>query len=296
MGALVSFGVTSPYAPASDIMALALEGVNGQTLRAYRADWAHYSAFTGVHNAEDSVRDLVSKGQGYAQRMLFAYRQKMISDQLAPATINRHLAALRYVVRVCRRSGVIDWAVDVQGVTLESMRDTRGPGHESWMKMIDLTTDLRDRLVLRLLHDMALRRAEVVALKVSDYAPNPAPARLWVLGKGNGEKTALTAPSAVVAAIEAYLSARVGGGESLTGTCYATIPRIVQRAAKRAGMAQAHPHGLRHAGVTRALDLSGGDVRRVRQFARHKKIETTMIYDDARVDNFGTIAEMVGGE
>jgi integrase/recombinase XerC len=53
------------------------------------------------------------------------------------------------------------------------------------------------------------------------------------------------------------------------------------------------PHGLRHASTTEALDLTGGDVRRVKAHTRHQKVETVMIYDDARRDFAGEVAKLV---
>jgi integrase/recombinase XerC len=55
-----------------------------------------------------------------------------------------------------------------------------------------------------------------------------------------------------------------------------------------------HPHGLRHRGITRALDLAGGDVRRVRRFRRHAKLETLLRDDDNRRDEAGAIAHLLG--
>jgi hypothetical protein len=45
---------------------------------------------------------------------------------------------------------------------------------------------------------------------------------------------------------------------------------------------------------TRALDLAHGDVRKVRRFSRHAKLETLLKYDDNRVDEAGAIARMLG--
>ena len=53
------------------------------------------------------------------------------------------------------------------------------------------------------------------------------------------------------------------------------------------------PHGLRHAAITSALDATGGDVRRVSRFSRHRDIKTVMVYDDARADLGGEVAALV---
>ena len=63
----------------------------------------------------------------------------------------------------------------------------------------------------------------------------------------------------------------------------------------RAGRARGtNPHGLRHQGITRALDLAHGDVRKVKRFCRHAKLETLLRYDDNRRDKAGTITRLLG--
>ena len=44
------------------------------------------------------------------------------------------------------------------------------------------------------------------------------------------------------------------------------------------------PHGLRHAAITEALELTNGNVRAVVKFSRHRSISVVMKYDDARDD------------
>ena len=54
---------------------------------------------------------------------------------------------------------------------------------------------------------------------------------------------------------------------------------------------KARPHGLRHGGITRALEVSGGDVRAVQRLSRHAKLEMLMRYDDNRRDDAGSLAQ-----
>jgi integrase/recombinase XerC len=46
--------------------------------------------------------------------------------------------------------------------------------------------------------------------------------------------------------------------------------------------------------ITRALDLAHGDVRKVKRFSRHAKLETLLRYDDNRRDEAGAIAKLLG--
>ena len=53
------------------------------------------------------------------------------------------------------------------------------------------------------------------------------------------------------------------------------------------------PHGLRHAAITSALDLTGGDLRSVQRFSRHQDVRILTIYDDNRTDLGGEVARKV---
>ncbi len=44
------------------------------------------------------------------------------------------------------------------------------------------------------------------------------------------------------------------------------------------------PHGLRHAAITEALDATGGNVRAVQKFSRHRDLLVLNRYDNSRQD------------
>jgi integrase/recombinase XerC len=50
---------------------------------------------------------------------------------------------------------------------------------------------------------------------------------------------------------------------------------------------------LRHAAVTAALDLTGGDIRAVQGFSRHRDVRVIERYDDSRQDLAGDVARRV---
>jgi integrase/recombinase XerC len=52
----------------------------------------------------------------------------------------------------------------------------------------------------------------------------------------------------------------------------------------------ARPHGLRHAAVTAAFDVFGGDFRKVRAFPRCANLDTVSRYDDSRAEHTGKVA------
>jgi integrase len=67
-------------------------------------------------------------------------------------------------------------------------------------------------------------------------------------------------------------------------------PRWARRPARRSA-----PHGLRHAAITTALDVTRGDVRAVQRLSRHAKVDTVLVYDDARRDLGGEVAKLIAG-
>jgi integrase/recombinase XerC len=56
------------------------------------------------------------------------------------------------------------------------------------------------------------------------------------------------------------------------------------------------PHGLRHAAITRALDLTGGDIRRGQKFRRHRDVWLLLRYEDNRQDLGGAVARRLAAD
>ena len=79
---------------------------------------------------------------------------------------------------------------------------------------------------------------------------------------------------------------RVHRGQRLSGM---GLYLVVRQLGERAGI-RVRPHGLRHAAITRALDLTGGDLRSVQRFSRHKDVRLLQRYDDNRQDLGGAVA------
>lgn len=283
-----------------------LAGRNPRTLRAYQADLSVFTKFLGASTFEQAASLLLQKEHGSANALILNYRNFLIEKKFAAATINRRLAAIRSLVKLARMIGLVPWTLEIDGVPHENYRDTQGPGTKGVRFMLDKlesTPDhktVRNRAILRLLFDVALRRAEVAALDIKDV--DLSTRKIRVLGKGRSAQETLTLPQKTTAALEAWVKVRgaedgplfinydrAHKGNRLTGT---SIYRIIRDLGKQAGLA-VRPHGLRHAGITAALDATGGDVRRVQRFSRHRDVRTLTIYDDRRKDDAGEIACLI---
>jgi integrase/recombinase XerC len=305
--------VTSPAAiavhpDAGALVQAFLSGKSARTLAAYRQDLIDFANFAGVGTLDAAAQILLGNGPGAANLTAITYRAALLDRGLAAATVNRRLAALRSLVTLAKTVGMIDFDLTVPGVKSEPYRDTAGPGGEGFARMLAVTDGLRDakgmrdRALLRLLHDLALRRGEVVSLDLAHV--NLHGRTVAVRGKGRTERIALRMPEITRATLAAWIEVRgtepgplftnldrARKGDRLTGT---SVYRIVQRIGRDAGL-DVWPHGLRHLAITRALDATSGNVRAVRDFSRHASIQTVMLYDDCRTSRQGEIAALVAG-
>lgn len=322
-------------------------GKSRNTLDAYSRDLADFASENGASageasalqaNAAAAASILFGRGKHQALLLALEYRDRMLSRGLAPATINRRIAALRSLVGLGKMVGVIDWTLEIKAMRSESYRDTAGPGREAvsallkWLAVeaknpMRLPSDdrrrrrlIRDRAIIRLLFDLALRREEAVSLNMEHLDLNSRPPTVAVMGKGRSERERLTLPAPTAAALKAWLDVRADcdtgeqsssiaaspaeldkfdapvfvnydparKGLRLTGR---SVARVVEQWSTAAldGM-KIRPHGLRHTAITAALDDTGGDVRKVREFSRHAKLETLLVYDDNLQDHAGDIA------
>jgi integrase/recombinase XerC len=287
-----------------------LAGRNERTLAAYRADLESFRAFVGAATAGEASRRLLTVLHGQANAIALAYKAHMTDRGLQAATINRRLAALRSLVKLANTLGLVSWTLAVENVKTQAYRDTRGPGLDGFRSVLALTLaqpgakGRRDAALLHLMHDLGLRRGEVVRLDVADV--DLVGSRLSILGKARSQKEFVTLPEPTKAALSAWLNSRgthdgplflnfdrsKKGSGRLTG---AAVYYIVGRLGTRAGLT-VRPHGLRHLAITGALDLTKGDVRAVQKFSRHRDIRVLTAYDDNRQDLAGDVARLVAGQ
>ena len=288
-----------------------LAGRKPSTRRAYARDLQDFARFTASPTPEHATALLLAHSPGYANELVLSYRTHMAEQlHLSPATINRRLAALRSVVRLGRLLGLVNWTLETPSLPSQRYRDTRGPGrtvYDSILRLLEQHSPTnaaacRNLAILRLLHDLGLRAGEVASLRLQDLDLENH--RLHIIGKGRTEREPLSLPAPTRQSIERWLTLRgstpgplftnfdrAHKGPGLTTT---SIYRLVRALGERVG-ARVRPHGLRHLAITEALDRTGGNLRAVQKFSRHRDLRVLLVYDDNRQDLAGEIASMVAG-
>ena len=145
----------------------------------------------------------------------------------------------------------------------------------------------RDSALLSTMLHCVLRRSEVAAMNVEHVRPL---GHYWILDlpqtKGGADQY-VKIPAHVVEELERMknhygftsgplwrsLSNNNRGRRLSPGAIY----EIIRRTARRAGLPEIGAHTLRHTGCTLAIE-AGASLQQVQTHARHKNIETTMVY------------------
>jgi len=291
----------------ADLVSLFYSKYQADSLRNVRGFLADFARFLGV--AAAAVPGvLLAHGNGPANALVLRYRADLLA-RVGSGTVNRRLSAVRALVDLARTVGIITWSLDVPGVKEERYRDTRGPGLDGVRRLFAeverrevhaSARAIRDRALLRLLHGMGLRRAEVVGVDLEHVDLEAG--TLAVLGKGKRERVRLSVPPWARAALAAWIEVRGAAsgplfvsigkagrlGDRLTGD---GVRYILAGIGASVGV-KVRPHGLRHTCITAALD-SGADVRDVQKLSRHADLNTLLVYDDNREDKFGRLAAIV---
>jgi len=235
----------------------------------------------------------------------------VLADRYAAATVNKMLSALRGVLRECWRLGLIsadDYQRAADLATVKGSTLPRGralAAGELRALLADCAADLgenrnprqgsrrfaagrRDAAIVATLYAGGLRRAEAVALDLSDYAINTGQLTVRA-GKGNKARLVYAQGGAA-----GYLADWLAVRGSSAGPLFCPVDKagrvalrrmtpqailyLLRRRAERAGVAAFSPHDLRRTFISDLLD-AGADIATVRGLAGHANIQTTARYD-----------------
>ncbi len=276
-------------------------GLARATLEAYTRDLtdllAAMTAAGAALPADITERHLVGHFQSlHAQR------------HLSGASVTRHLASTRVFFRWMRAMSLVER--DGSQILERPTKWTRLPDVLSPRQMKALVEAprsmqaddaanpdaapvwIRDRAVLELMYASGLRASEVGAVGLADY--DPVAGSIRVRGKGSKERVVpvgvpaqawlarylkecrpnLEAPAGVPTL---ETKGRIFLTPRATPLDRMSVWRLVKKWANAAGIADAHPHTLRHSFATHLLS-GGADLRIVQDLLGHADIGTTQVY------------------
>jgi integrase/recombinase XerC len=211
---------------------------------------------------------------------------------LSPASIARHLSAVRSLFAWLARRGEIE-----SNPAKEVRNPKRGERLPDRLDVDDVAAVLeaptgdsfaaqRDRALLELLYGAGLRVSELVALDLDDLLLSDRTVR--VLGKGRKERIVPFGTKAA-AALRSYLHAAlpvrqrhdvdaVFLNQRAGRLTDRSVRRILNRAVTQTALLRGvHPHALRHSFATHLLE-SGMDLRAIQELLGHARLSTTQRY------------------
>src|SRR6201996_3084773 len=297
--------------------ALAQKATAAATLRAYKADWSHFSQWCAVHGFVPVPAEPATVG---------AYLASLAGSH-APATIRRRLSALSKM----HRFNDLAWNPahrDIQGPLQGVLRTYARPPQRAAALTLPLLRQLlatcdqsvrgrRDRALLLFGFVGALRRSELVALHVEDVAVTADGLRLRIRrGKtdqtGQGAEVGLprgrfveTCPVRAFAAWQAVarrkagpLFRRISTGDGIGDTALHpdAVRHILARRVPMAGISvdgfdRLSAHALRVGFITEAYDKGVRD-EDIMRHTRHRDLRTMRGY----VQRAGLVSESPAGQ
>ena len=259
-------------------------GLSHNTLDAYERDLNGYAGWLsscGIHNP-----------CAVTQQILETYIAELREIGLAPASVERHTAAIRNFHRflvaeqICATSPADDLSSAARPLHLPDVIS-----REKAAELLDQPFEgsprgIRDKAVLEVLYGCGLRVSEVSGLEVRGVLLDEE--LLRVFGKGSKERVVPifgTAQEALREYLEGARGAFLIHGQSP----YVFLNRRGGRLSRQwihtsvaeygraVGIENLHPHTLRHSFATHLLE-GGADLRSVQELLGHVDISTTQLY------------------
>ena len=241
---------------------------------------------------------------------LLSYRQSMIDDGKAAATIKSYMTAVKLFFAWLAEKGLYPnigehvKTAKVQQYYHKDYLTTRQARALIGACNQDTESGARDYALIRLMATAGLRTIEVIRADVEDLGTVGDDAVLYIQGKGRDDKSEYVKLSPEVEdAIRRYLAIRgENQGPLFTSTAHRnqgqrmttrSVSRIVKNHLQEVGLNSKRltAHSLRHT-AAHAMIKAGETLDNVQRVLRHSNISTTMIYlaEQAREANNGELA------
>jgi integrase/recombinase XerD len=262
---------------------LARQEAAAKTLASYASDlavfgrWFHETLgqpFTAAAVTPTDIRE-------YKSHLVTVQRRK-------PATVNRHLAALKKFFTWAKGAGLI---TELPTDTVKSVPQAPRAPHalekrevDRLIRMAEHAGKKRDLAILLTLRHTGIRVGELCALRTGDVVVSERKGLLTVRRGKRNKYREIPLNADVRHAIAVYLSVRPRVADDHLfisqrggGLREQAVQNLVAKYARQAGLEDVTPHTLRHTFGKHTLD-AGADLVTVAALLGHERLETTAIY------------------
>ncbi len=206
------------------------------------------------------------------------YALQLIDKGYERATIRLSISAIKFYLKIC-----YDNPIDLTAIPLPK-RIKKLPKtltQRELKRILDVTTNLKHKLLIMVAYSSGLRVSEVVKLKMEDFDTEN---NTLLVRQGKGKKDRLTifAKNLNTTLLQYLCSRKEGSPYLFPGRkghiTVKTMQQVVEQAGKKAKVGRkVTPHMLRHSFATHLLEQVT-DIRYIQSLLGHASVKTTQIY------------------
>lgn len=273
---------------------LALEkNYSALTITSYQKDIEDFTSFY-LQEENDSQIHLAKRNH------IRSFVMYLSQENKSEKTINRKLSTLRSFYKYLIKEKVLSINPIEQVQSLKKKKEVVVPFTEAEISQLldneEYFTDdfegVRDHLMIDLLYQTGIRRAELINLKESDV--DPIQLSLKVLGKRNKERL-VPISKYLLEEIEVYKKLKRQNGLNKCTNLFVTIKdkplydtlvysKVKYYLSLISVKHKKSPHMLRHSFATHMLD-SGADLNAVKDILGHSSLSSTQVYTHGSIEN-----------
>ncbi|MBW4636293.1 MAG: tyrosine-type recombinase/integrase [Iphinoe sp. HA4291-MV1] len=289
----------------AQLVALWLHGKSKQTQQTYEKDVRYFVGFL-LGQKPDAVRlndlDLrtvtMNDVQAYCDYLETTVSQ-VTGKPLSADTRKRRTLAVKSLLRFGHEIEYLRYnaAIKIKAPVPKNDLAERILSELEIATMIALTTNIRDKLLLRFLYATGARVGEVESLRWKDIRPNrDGQGQVTLFGKGDKTRVVII-PNALYNDLKVFRNNAPSDspvflsrqkGEALK---IRQIENIIRKAGERAGIKGVSPHWLRHSHASHSLDR-GAPPQLVQHSLGHRSLETTSKYAHAKPNQSSSLYVM----
>ena len=220
-------------------------------------------------------------GQPMTAKSLDKYIDFLDTDGIAPRSVARHTYAIRSYFKFLGREGELRDVI----VPRFRMREPEFLTRKELDRLLEACVQPRDRAIVMLLYDAALRAGELVNIKKEDVDFGRLELKVMTEKARDGlDYDTVPICKETARALKEHIKTSTSKNpwmfEGWNGPITTSALRErLKRLSEHAGIKHVHPHMLRHSRATHIIQELGSDaLLDVKKLLRHTNLQTTTIY------------------